>query len=48
MRQPLLLQLLNVHVPLFFKEIIDALNIPVDAQSAVWAVCGSVILACTS
>ncbi|KAH9972378.1 P-loop containing nucleoside triphosphate hydrolase protein [Russula compacta] len=38
-------KLLNVHVPLFFKEIIDALNIPIDAQSAVWAVCGSLILA---
>jgi hypothetical protein len=41
------LQLLNVQVPLFFKEIIDTLNIPVDAQSTVWVVCGSVILACT-
>jgi hypothetical protein len=45
------LQLLNVQVPLFFKEVIDTLNIPVpvdsDAQSTVWVVCGSVILACT-
>jgi hypothetical protein len=39
-------QLLNVQVPLFFKEIIDTLNIPLDAQSTVWVVCGSVILAC--
>ncbi|KAH9042243.1 iron-sulfur clusters transporter ATM1 [Lactarius pseudohatsudake] len=29
----------------FFKEIIDTLNIPLDAQSTVWVVCGSVILA---
>jgi ABC transporter ATM len=38
-------QLLNVQVPLFFKEIIDTLNIPLDAQSTVWVVCGSVVLA---
>ena len=43
-----LLQLLNVQVPLFFKEVIDTLNIPLDSQSTVWVVCGSVILACTS
>ena len=40
------LQLLNVQVPLFFKQVIDTLNIPIDAQSTVWVVCGSVILAC--
>jgi hypothetical protein len=40
------LQLLNVQVPLFFKEIIDTLNIPIGGQSTVWVVCGSVILAC--
>ena len=40
------LQLLNVQVPLFFKEVIDTLNIPLDAQSTVWVICGSVILAC--
>ena len=40
------LQLLNVQVPLFFKEVIDTLNIPIDSQSTVWVVCGSVILAC--
>jgi ABC-type bacteriocin/lantibiotic exporter with double-glycine peptidase domain len=40
------LQLLNVQVPLFFKQIIDTLNIPIDAQSTVWVICGSVILAC--
>ncbi|KAH9063606.1 P-loop containing nucleoside triphosphate hydrolase protein [Lactarius vividus] len=38
-------KLLNVQVPLFFKEVIDTLNIPLDAQSTVWVVCGSVILA---
>ena len=41
-------QLLNVQVPLFFKEIIDTLNIPLDAQSTVWVICGSVVLACMS
>jgi hypothetical protein len=40
------LQLLNVQVPLFFKQVIDTLNIPIDAQSTVWVICGSVILAC--
>lgn len=35
-----------MQVPLFFKEIIDTLNIPLDAQSTVWVVCGSVVLAC--
>jgi ATP-binding cassette subfamily B (MDR/TAP) protein 7 len=40
------LQLLNVQVPLFFKQVIDTLNIPIDAQSTVWIVCGSVILGC--
>jgi hypothetical protein len=43
-----LLQLLNVQVPLFFKQVIDTLNVPLDAQSTVWAVCGSVVLACKS
>lgn len=38
-------KLLNVQVPLFFKQVIDTLNIPIDAQSTVWVVCGSVILA---
>ncbi|KAI0247702.1 P-loop containing nucleoside triphosphate hydrolase protein [Lactifluus subvellereus] len=38
-------KLLNVQVPLFFKEIIDTLNLPLDAQSTVWVVCGSVIFA---
>jgi ATP-binding cassette subfamily B (MDR/TAP) protein 7 len=34
-------------IPLFFREVIDTLNMPLDAQSAVWVVCGPVILACT-
>ncbi|KAI0258101.1 iron-sulfur clusters transporter ATM1 [Gloeopeniophorella convolvens] len=38
-------KLLNVQVPLFFKEIIDMLNVPLDAGNAVWAVCGGVVLA---
>ncbi|KAI9507867.1 P-loop containing nucleoside triphosphate hydrolase protein [Russula earlei] len=38
-------KLLNVQVPFFFKQVIDTLNIPIDAQSTAWVVCGSVILA---
>jgi hypothetical protein len=40
------LQLLNVQVPLFFKEVIDTFNIPTDSRSTVCVACGSVILAC--
>ncbi|KAI0321494.1 ABC transporter type 1, transmembrane domain-containing protein [Amylostereum chailletii] len=37
-------KLSNVQVPLFFKEIIDALQLPLTADSTVWIVCGSVVL----
>ena len=39
---------MNVQVPIFFKNIIDALDVPLSADSTVWIVCGSVILACAS
>ncbi|KZV62418.1 P-loop containing nucleoside triphosphate hydrolase protein [Peniophora sp. CONT] len=38
-------KLLNVQVPIFFKNIIDALDVPLSSDSTVWIVCGSVILA---
>lgn len=41
-------QLLNVQVPLLFKNIIDTLNIPVTDDSTVWIVCGSLVLGCKS
>ncbi|KAH8092605.1 P-loop containing nucleoside triphosphate hydrolase protein [Cristinia sonorae] len=37
-------KLLNVQVPLLFKQIVDALNLPVTSDTAVWAVAGSIIL----
>ncbi|OBZ66221.1 Iron-sulfur clusters transporter ATM1, mitochondrial [Grifola frondosa] len=37
-------KLLNVQVPLLFKEVVDVLNVPVTAGSAVWVVAGSLIL----
>ncbi|KAI0028421.1 P-loop containing nucleoside triphosphate hydrolase protein [Vararia minispora EC-137] len=38
-------KVLNVQVPIFFKQIIDTLELPVAADSTVWIVCGSMILA---
>ncbi|KAH9179119.1 P-loop containing nucleoside triphosphate hydrolase protein [Lactarius sanguifluus] len=40
-------KLLNVQVPLFFKEIIDTLNIPLDTQSTVWVVYGAARIGAT-
>ncbi|KAL5525591.1 ATM1 [Sanghuangporus baumii] len=37
-------KVLNVQVPLLFKEVIDSLNIPITPDTAVWAVCGGLIL----
>ncbi|KAG8753072.1 Iron-sulfur clusters transporter atm1, mitochondrial [Serendipita sp. 396] len=37
-------KLLNVQVPIFFKEIVDKLNIEFTADSTVWIVAGSLIL----
>ncbi|KAI0671372.1 P-loop containing nucleoside triphosphate hydrolase protein [Trametes maxima] len=37
-------KLLNVQVPLLFKQIIDALNVDITAGSTVWIVGGSLIL----
>ncbi|KAI0745937.1 P-loop containing nucleoside triphosphate hydrolase protein [Earliella scabrosa] len=37
-------KLLNVQVPLLFKQVIDALNLDVHAVSTVWVVAGSLIL----
>ena len=40
------LQLLNVQVPLLFKEVIDALNVDIQTASTAWVVAGSLILGC--
>jgi ATP-binding cassette, subfamily B (MDR/TAP), member 7 len=40
--------LLNVQVPIFFKNIIDSLNISVSAEDTVWLLAGSAIVACSS
>lgn len=40
-------QLLNVQVPLIFKDIIDSLNVEMTAESTVYIVAGSLILGCT-
>ncbi|KAJ7592656.1 P-loop containing nucleoside triphosphate hydrolase protein [Mycena floridula] len=37
-------KVLNVQVPLIFKEIIDALNLDIHATSTVWVVAGSLVL----
>ncbi|KAH9949921.1 P-loop containing nucleoside triphosphate hydrolase protein [Amylocystis lapponica] len=37
-------KLLNVEVPFFFKQIIDALNVEVTAGTTVWVVAGSLVL----
>ena len=42
------LQLLNVQVPLLFKQVIDALNLDVHQVSTAWVVAGSLILGCES
>lgn len=41
-------QVLNVQVPFFFKDIIDALNVPVDptTPNGVFVVAGTVIIGC--
>jgi hypothetical protein len=40
-------QVLNVQVPLIFKDVVDSLNIDPSTTSTVWLVCGSMILGCT-
>ncbi|KAF8324651.1 iron-sulfur clusters transporter ATM1 [Amanita rubescens] len=37
-------KLLNVQVPLLFKEVVDGLNVDITAQSTVWVLAGSLIL----
>ena len=38
--------MLNVQVPIFFKQIVDSFNIEMTADSTVWVVGGSVIAGC--
>lgn len=42
------MQVLNIQVPLIFKDVIDALNIDVTPDSTVWVVVGSLVLGCKS
>ncbi|KAI9007450.1 P-loop containing nucleoside triphosphate hydrolase protein [Phycomyces nitens] len=37
-------KLLNVQVPFYFKDVIDSLNIPLDADTSLWTVCGAAII----
>ena len=41
-------QVLNVQVPFLFKGIVDALNVPITADTTVWVVAGSLIAGCKS
>ena len=41
-----MVQILNVQVPMFFKQIVDILNVPFTPESTVWVIAGSVILSC--
>ena len=40
------IQVLNVQVPFFFKDIVDALNVPITADSTVWVLGGAAISGC--
>lgn len=42
------IKVLNVQVPLFFKDIIDALNVEINSDTTVWVLVGSLILGCRS
>lgn len=39
-------EVLNVQVPLVFKDIIDSLNLDIASGSTVWVVAGSLVLGC--
>lgn len=39
-------QLLNVQVPLIFKDIVDTLNVDLPVETTVWAVAGTLIVGC--
>lgn len=39
-------QILNVQVPFFFKQIVDAMNVEITASSTVWLLAGSAIAGC--
>jgi ABC transporter ATM len=39
-------KVLNVQVPFFFKTIVDALNVPITSDTAVWTVAGAAIAGC--
>lgn len=39
-------KVLNVQVPFFFKQIVDALNVPITESSTVWVLAGASIAGC--
>jgi hypothetical protein len=39
-------KVLNVQVPFFFKDVVDALNVPITAESSVWILAGASIAGC--
>ena len=41
-------KVLNVQVPFFFKDVVDALNVPITAESSVWILAGASIAGCES
>ena len=41
-------KVLNVQVPFFFKQIVDALNVPITAETTVWVLAGTAIAGCES
>ena len=41
-----LIQVLNVQVPLLFKQIVDTLNLDITQTSSAWVVAGSLVLGC--
>jgi hypothetical protein len=41
-------KILNVQVPFFFKDIVDALNVPITDGSTVWVLAGASIAGCES
>jgi hypothetical protein len=39
---------LNVQVPFFFKDIVDAMNVPITEGSTVWILAGASVAGCES
>ena len=39
-------QLLNVQVPFYFKQVVDSLNMPISEEGTVMTVAGAVLIGC--